>query len=379
MISPEREGPPVTHGPTVAGEHKGTRLLVKMGRIALTAGLPVVIALVVGGIVLTITGYNPFSVYGDLAKEAFGSWSRINATLAAATPLLFTGIAAAFSFRAGVFSVGVEGSFVLGGLTAAVIGAHMGSMPIGLAILIPLLGASIAGFLVAAIPAVLRSLWAVDEVVTTLMFNFIVVGLAGWSVLTFFQERGQANSATAYISENASLPPLAPPGQANWALIVALAILAAYSLWMRYSTLGFEFRAVGNAPRFAIAQGLRVRLVLLVALLGAGVIGGIGGGSHALGIVGRYSAGFSASFGFTGIAIALLARFNPVGILIGAILFGALNSAGSTVQLFINLPVQLIDILEGTVMVLAVAVFAAPRWWKRRASRRASRPSGGVS
>ena len=109
--------------------------------------------------------------------------------------------------------------------------------------------------------------------------------------------------------------------------------------------------------------------MLLIALLGAGIIGGIGGGSHTLGIIGRYSAGFSASFGFTGIAIALLARFNPIGILLSSILFGALNSAGATVQLFINLPVQLIDILEGTVMVLAVAVFTLPRWWKRRATR----------
>ncbi|WP_354569963.1 ABC transporter permease [Glaciihabitans sp. UYNi722] len=338
-------------------------------RVARHAGLPVVIALIVGAIVLSVTGYDAFNVYGSLTTEAFGSASRINATLAAATPLLFTGIAAAFAYRAGVFTVGVEGSFVLGGLTAAVLGANMGGLPPALAITIPLLGAAVAGTLVALIPAILRAFWAVDEVVTTLMFNFIVIGLAGWSVQAFFQQRGQANSATAYVSDSAVLPALAPPGQVNWALVIGLALLIGYAVWMRYSTLGFEFRAVGSAPRFSIAQGLRVRNVLLLALLGAGLIGGLGGGTHALGIVGRYSAGFSASFGFTGIAIALLARFNPIGILVGAILFGALNSAGATVQLFINLPVQLIDILEGTVMVLAVATFIVPAWWKRRATR----------
>lgn len=351
----------------------GRRILTVIGRVARHAGLPVLIALIIGGIVLAVTGYDPFSIYGSLATEAFGSASRINATLAAATPLLFTGIAAAFAYRAGVFTVGVEGSFVAGGLTAAVIGANMGSVPPVLSVIIPLAGAAIVGTLVATIPAILRSFWAVDEVVTTLMFNFIVTGLAGWSVQAFFQQRGQANSATAYISDNAALPDLAPPGQTNVGLIIGLVLLIGYALWMRYSTLGFEFRAVGSAPRFSAAQGLRVRNVLLIALLGAGLIGGLGGGSHALGIVGRYSSGFSASFGFTGIAIALLARFNPIGVLVGAILFGALNSAGATVQLFINLPVQLIDILEGTVMVLAVATFVVPRWWKRRTLR----PKGG--
>jgi ABC-type uncharacterized transport system permease subunit len=366
MTSVSPHTAPGVSAPASTNKSTARRSLIAVGHVAQHSGLPVFIALIIGGIVLAVTGYDPFGVYGSLATEAFGSLSRINATLAAATPLLFTGIAAAFSFRAGVFTVGVEGSFVLGGLTAAVIGAHMNGVPGVLAILIPLAGAAVAGLLVAAVPAILRSFWAVDEVVTTLMFNFIVVGLAGWSVQTFFQQRGQANSATAYISDNAALSPLAPPGQANWGLVIGIVLLIGYAVWMRYSIFGFEFRAVGSAPRFSVAQGLRVRSVLLIALLGAGLIGGIGGGSHALGIVGRYSAGFSASFGFTGIAIALLARFNPVGILVGAILFGALNSAGATVQLFINLPVQLIDILEGTVMVLAVAVFVAPRWWKTR-------------
>ena len=339
------------------------RALVAAGRSLQHAGLPVGIALVVGAIVLLATGNDPIAVYGRLASEAFGTPSRINATLAATTPILFTAIAAAFAYRAGVFTVGVEGSFVLGGLTAAVIGARMEGVPPVVSVLLPLLGATVAGVLVAAIPAVLRALWGVDEVVTTLMFNFIVAGLAGWSVQAFFQERGQANSATSYVTANAELPALAPPGQTSWGLVIALLLLVGYAVWMRFTTIGFEFRAVGSAPRFSAAQGLRVRTVLLVALLGAGLIGGIGGGAHALGLVHRYTEGFSAGFGFTGIAIALLARFNPIGILVGAILFGALNAAGATVQLFIDLPVQLIDILEGTVMV-----FAVPRWARRRAA-----------
>jgi simple sugar transport system permease protein len=334
------------------------------------AAVPVLLAVVVGGVVLAATGNDPLAIYGRLLEEAFGSPSRIDATLAAATPLLFTAVAAAFAYRAGVFTIGVEGSFVLGGLTAAVIGARMGDVPGPLAAALPLLGAAVAGLLVAVVPAVLRARWAVDEVVTTLMVNFIVAGLAGWAVQAFFQQRGQANSATAYVAENAELAALDPPGQANWGLLIGLLLVVAYAVFVRGTVLGLEFTAVGSAPRFAVAQGLRTRTVVLVALLGAGLVGGLGGGVHTLGIVHRYTEGFSASFGFTGIAIALIARFSPVGIVVGAVLFGALNSAGATIQLFIDLPVQIIDVLQGTLMIFAVAQFGLPRVLRRRRTRR---------
>jgi len=362
-------GSPVMQERSKPGYSLGRRLGSATARIGRNAGLPVAIALVVGALVLLATGNDPLSVYGRLISEAFGTPSRVNATLAASTPILFTALAAAFAYRAGVFTVGVEGSFILGGLTAAVIGSQMSGFPPFIAVLLPMLAGTVSGGLAAAVPAILRAIWAVDEVVTTLMFNFIAVGLAGWSVQTFFLAPGQANSSTEYVAESAELATLAPPGQASWGLFIGLALLAFYAIWIRCSTLGFEFRAVGSAPRFSKAQGLRVRTVLITALLGAGVIGGIGGSVHALGLVHRYSEGFSAGFGFTGIAIALLARFNPWGILVGAVLFGALNSAGATVQLFINMPVQIIDVLEGTVMIFAVAAFTLPRLVKRRSKR----------
>lgn len=361
---------PVQPGPAPLGAGARADAVV---RVLWRAILPIAVALGVGAIVLLIAGSNPLEVYGLLAAEAFGTPSRINATLAATTPILFTAIAAAFAYRAGIFTVGVEGSFVLGGLTAAVIGAHMDGLPPGAGAVLPLLGAIVAGGAVAAAPAVLRAFWGVDEVVTTLMFNFIAAGIAGWAVQAFFLAPGQANSSTAYVDASAELPALAPPGQTSWALVMALMLLLGYAVWMRSSSLGFEFRAVGAAPRFSLAQGLRVRTVVITALLGAGIIGGLGGGAHALGLVHRYSEGFSAGFGFTGIAIALLARFIPVGILIAALLFGALNAAGATVQLFINLPVQLIDILEGTVMIFAVVAIGVPRWLRTRVNSKEGR------
>ena len=340
------------------------------GESAWRIAIPVVIALMVGAVALLFGGANPLETYGMLATEAFGDAARLNATLTAATPLLFTGLAAAIAFRGGVFNVGVEGSFGFAGLAAAVVGVNVGHLPPVLAVTACLLAGMIAGVVVAVVPAVLRTWLGVDEVVSTLMFNFIVTGVTAWLVQSFFLAPGQANSATAYVAPAAELPALAPPGQLNAGFIIAILLIVFYGFWIKRTKLGFEFDAVGKAPRFSLAQGLRVRTVLMSAMLISGAIGGLGGAVHTLGVVHRFSVGFSASFGFTGIAIALLARFHPVGVIIGAVAFGALAAAGATVQLFVNIPIQLISILQGTVMMLAVAQFALPRL---RAKRRAAK------
>ncbi|WP_449278194.1 ABC transporter permease [Leucobacter sp. GX24907] len=350
----------------------------KIGSSVWHIAVPVVIALVIGALALLLGGENPMRIYGMLVQEAFGDSARLNATLTASTPLLFTGLAAAVAFRAGVFNVGVEGSFAFAGLAAAVVGAQVGGLPPVLAIIACLTAGMLAGMLVALVPALLRAWLGVDEVVSTLMFNFIVTGLTAWLVQSFFLAPGQANSATAYVAESAELPLLASPGQLSIGFIIAIALIAIYAVWTRRSQLGFEFDAVGRAPRFSVAQGMRVRTVLVSAMLAAGAIGGIGGAVHALGVVHRFSVGFSANFGFTGIAIALLARFNPVGIVVGSVAFGALAAAGATVQLFVNIPIQLIDILQGTVMMLAVAQFAIPRLRRRAATARARRQEAGA-
>ncbi len=343
------------------------------GESAWRIAVPVAIALAVGAIALLLGGANPIEIYGMLVQEAFGDAARINATLTAATPLLFTGLAAAIAFRGGVFNVGVEGSFGFAGLAAAVVGVNVGGLPPVLAITACLLAGMVAGMAVALVPAILRTWLGVDEVVSTLMFNFIVTGVTAWLVQSFFLAPGQANSATEYVAASAELPLLAPPGQLNAGFLCALILVACYGVWIKRSQLGFEFDAVGKTARFSMAQGLRVRTVLMSAMLISGAIGGLGGAVHALGVVHRFSVGFSASFGFTGIAIALLARFNPVGVVLGSVAFGALAAAGATVQLFVNIPIQLISILQGTIMMLAVAQFAIPRLVRARRAKQQDR------
>lgn len=320
--------------------------------------LPVVLALLAGAVVLLATGENPLTVYYLLLREAFGGPARIAATLTSATPILFTGLATAVAFRAGVFSLGVEGGFVLGGLAGALLAAHLTDLPGPVVMLAALLAGAAAGLLTNLAPGVLRAWWAVDEVVTTLMLNFVVAGVASWLVTSYFQAEGVANSATKLIPVAARLPRLMPPYQLSLGIVIALALVAGYAVWIRYSSLGYELRQVGANPRFAVAQGIRQRRVVLLAMLISGAIAGLGGSVHALGVVHRFVEGFSPGYGFTGVAVALLGRNSALGITVGALLFGALASAGATVQLFSNVPLDIVDVLSGTVMVFAVVKLA---------------------
>ncbi len=327
---------------------------------------PFVAALVVSGFVLLAVGENPFDVFALMAREAFGSERRIAATLSAATPLLFTAVATAICFRCGVFNVGVEGAFVLAGLAGAFIGF---TLPAGFGVaLIPLAFAFAA--LVAAlwlyVPGLLLARYSVDEVVSTLMLNFVALGIAGYLVNGPLLSKVSGNNVTPLIHEVAELPRLLPPSTLHAGFYVGLLMVLAYGLWTRRTPSGFEGGLVGLNQRFSRAVGISVPGAIILAMVLSGIVAGFGGASHALGQLHRFAEGFSPGYGFTGMAVALLGRNTAVGILFGAILFGALASAGTTVQFFSDIPLDLVNIVEGTVMIFAVVEISRFAWRRRR-------------
>lgn len=326
--------------------------------------LPFVVALLLGAVVLLMAGHNPVSVYALMIRESVGGERRIAAALSASTPLILTGLATAVAFRAGVFNVGVEGCFYLGGLAAAVIGFAVG-LPSLLHILLALAAAAIVGALWMGVPGLLRAYLQVDEVVTTLMLNFIATGITAYLVNGPLLAPGSANSATPAILTSAELPRLLSSSTLNLGFPIAVALLVAYALWNRFAPLGFEARLVGLNAVFCRAVGINVPAVVLKVTLLSGAIGGLAGALHALGIVHRFVAGFSPGYGFTGIAVALLGRNSAIGILLAALVFGALSSAGATIQLFSDVPIEIVQILQGTVMVFAVARVGL-LWARRR-------------
>jgi general nucleoside transport system permease protein len=315
---------------------------------------PFAAAILVGAIILWATGRNAIETYRLLAHYSFGDWSAITNTLADATPLMLTGLATAFAFRAGVFNVGVEGSLYLGAFAAAWVGftfVHVTSIPL---IAAALALAAVAGALVALIPALLKVLWSVDEVVTTLMFNFVVIGLTSYLVNGPYLSIGTANSMSPLVANQAELPSLSPPSQMTAGILIAAGTALAFWFVYARTTIGYELRTVGANRRFATASGIRFGRAILVAMVVSGLIGGLAGGIQILGVNHRFIDHFSPGYGFTGIAVALLGRNTALGCVLAAIFFGALANGGSTVQLFTNIPLELISVLQGTVMIFAV-------------------------
>ncbi|WP_370300912.1 ABC transporter permease [Pseudooceanicola sp.] len=316
--------------------------------------VPVLIALVVSALVLLVIGENPIDTFALMATEAFGSDRRFASTLSAATPLLFTAVGTAICFRAGVFNVGVDGAFLIAGLAAVVAGF---SLPAALGwALIPICLAIAAAFGAAwlFVPGWLLAKLDVDEVVSTLMLNFIAVAITGYLVNGAFLSEQSGNNVTPRVHDAAELSRLMPPATLHSGFLIGLVVLVAYAFWVRRTPAGLEGAWVGLNKRFARAVGVSVPQTIILAMVLSGVVAGLGGAAHGLGQLHRFTDGFSAGYGFTGMAVALLGRNTPIGILFGAILFGALASAGTTIQLFSNIPLDLVNIIQGIVMIFAV-------------------------
>ena len=330
--------------------------------------LPLLIAVLAAAAILALAGHNPFDVYRLLAIESFGGVKRVAATLAAATPLILTGLATAVAFRAGAFNVGVEGCVFVGGLAAAYVGFTFVGLPAAVLVPFALAASVVIGALWMLLPGVLKARLDVDEVVTTLMLNFIAISLTAYLVNGPLLAPGSANSATPMVDAAARLPKLMPPSTLNAGFLIAIALFVLYWLWDRSTASGFETRIAGLNARFAIASGIDVPMLIIKMMLLSGAIGGIAGGIHALGTVGRFVSGFSPGYGFTGIAVALLGRGSAVGILLAAILFGALATSGATIQLFSDVPIEIVNVLQGMVMIFAVARFGWIFARRRRAA-----------
>lgn len=343
----------------------GARLVGQLAE-AVRLTLPVLIAFAVGALVLLVIGENPVEIYALMANEAFGSARRIAATLSAATPLLFTAVATAICFRTGVFNVGVDGAFVVAGLTAATIGF---ALPAGLGfwlIAIAMTASAAVGAFWLYVPGYLLARLQIDEVVTTLMLNFIALGFTGFLVNTVLLSETSGNNTTDPVHQAAELVRLMPPSTLHAGFLIGLLCVFAYGVWARLTPAGLEAKLVGLNPRFARSMGISIPATIIGVMVISGFVAGLGGASHALGQVHRFSDGFSPGYGFTGMAVALLARNSATGIVFGAILFGALASAGTTVQLFSDIPLDIVNVIEGTVMIFAVVELGRLTWRRRQ-------------
>lgn len=325
-------------------------------REALPAVTAVAASFGVGGILIAAVGQDPLFVYGEMLRGAFGSLPAFGQVLFKTTPLVFTGLSVALAFRAGLFNIGAEGQAVAGAYLAAVAGMAGGGLPGLLLAPIAIAAAFAGGALWGFIPGWLRAKRGTHEVISTIMLNFIAIAMTGYLV-TYVTSVAETIH-TPEIAPGARLPRLDAlvPGflgaPVNLSLFLALASAAAMQFFLFRTRPGYEIRAVGHSAEAAEYAGIPVgrRLALTMALSGG--LAGLVGTNYVLGYKHYFQAGFSAGVGFMGIAVALLGRNHPAGVLLAAFLFGVLSHGGLVINRYV--PKELVDILQAVVILAVV-------------------------
>jgi simple sugar transport system permease protein len=328
-------------------------------RVARAASSPLAVlaALAVGALFIAAVGANPFVVYSHLFEQALGTGYGLGQTLAKTTPLVFAGLAVALGFRAGLFNIGAEGQLYLGGFAAALTGAALAAAPAALLLPLALLAAAAAGAVWGAIPGLLKARFGAHEVINTIMLNFIAFALVAYVGRSVFLP---ATVRTVEIGPGAVLPRLdswfgALRGSpANWSIALAL-IAAAFVYVLLFRTrLGYRLRAVGLNPSAAEFGGISIGRTQVLAMTLSGALAGLGGTSYVLGHKHWFEQGFSAGVGFLGIAVALIGRNHPVGVVIAALFFGTLSYGGLVISQ--DVPRELVDILQALVILFAISL-----------------------
>jgi simple sugar transport system permease protein len=331
--------------------------------------LAIFTALVIGALIIVATGADVVAAYGGLFRGALGTPKALANTLVEATPYIFAGLAVALGFKCGLFNIGAEGQLAMGAMFAAVAGVAFAGLPmiihLPLALVIGMLGGALWG----AIAGLLRAKTGAHEVITTIMLNYIAIRLTDYLIKGPFKDQSASAPRTAFISPQAELPFLFGEDYRLHAGFL-LAIVVAFFIWwlLNKTTIGFEIRTVGANPDAAQYAGMSITRNFLLAMALSGGLAGLAGTTTVLGLEHNLKASFSAGYGFDSIAIALLARSNPIGIIPAAIFWGALRNGAGLMQLESGISINLINIVQALVIVF-VAADQIVRWIYRIKSK----------
>ncbi len=339
--------------------------------------LALILALVVGAVFIMLTDVDawrrlaegePLAAIGDMFSGvwqaykalfigAFGSVRAISETLFTASPLILAGLAVAVGFQAGLFNIGARGQMIMGGLAALWVGIHV-SLPMILHIPLAILAAIVGGAIWGGISGLLKAETGAHEVITTIMLNFIAAFFALYILKTsVFQAEGSNLPLSAPVQESARLPALfGSQYRVSIALLIAVAAVFAVQ-WLLYrSSLGFEFRAAGANPTASRYAGMNVAVLYTLVMAISGALAGIAGATMTIGLAPyQASPDFAGTIGFDAIALALLGRSNPYGVLWSGLLFGALTAGGRNMQGAAGVPVDLVIVMQSLIIVFIAA------------------------
>jgi general nucleoside transport system permease protein len=320
-------------------------------------------AFVAGAILVLAVGDHPLLTYELLLGSALTWPDGIGYTLFYATPLIFTGLAVAVAFRCGLLNIGAEGQLTIAAFATAWVGIELANLPAALLLPLCFLTAIVAGGVWGAVPGVLKARFGAHEVITTIMLNFVAVALASYVTQYHYKPVGDPILETVPIGAGAHIPRLGTfvPGfperiPASVAFLVALVVCVLVYLFLWRTRWGYEIRATGASPAAAQYGGIATGRQVVLAMAISGALAGMVAIGEVLGYRYRYYDSFSAGYGFTGIAVALLGRNHPLGVIVASLLFGALLRGGLFVDIFTeHVSKDLVMVLQGLIILFVAA------------------------
>lgn len=312
------------------------------------------LVLLISGFLLVLCGYNPVQVFALIAQGAFGSKSAVIQNLTQTTPLIFSGLAYIIASKAGMFNLGMEGQIYMGGVAAAWIGGIDLGIPAFAHIAVTLLAGSIAGGLYGALAGIMKAKFGANEVISTLMLNFVAINFTGYLVNYPLKAEGPV-AQTENVMSSALLPKLFERYPLSIAILIAMAAVVFMKIFIERTTIGYEIRVVGNNKAAAETAGISIQRIIVMGMFLSGMIAGLGGACHITGVDRRFVDGFSNGYGFDGIAVAALAASESMMVLPAALIFGVLRAGALRLNMTLNVPTDFVSVIQGLVIILVAA------------------------
>ena len=354
-------------------------MIVSLRRQLLLPAGAVVLALLVGAVALVassplVKGYVdlglPLATYGALVQGSILSINGLVDTIVNATPLILVGLAVGLGFKAGLFNIGGQGQFLMGAVASAAAGAALSQSSPVIAIPLAVLAGMAAGALYGFIPGFLKAFTGAHEVVTTIMLNYVAIYVVAYLVIGPLRQAGASFAVSPDVGA-ARLPAILNVGTGHAGhvgILIPLLVVPAM-WWLLYrSTIGFEIRTVGANPDAALYAGMRPRRLVVLALTLGGLLAGLAGAVEILGVSGNMPAAYSTNIGYDAITVALLGRANPVGIVFGGLLLGAMRAGAPLMETVADVPRQMVDVLQGIILFFLAADVVVRRVFRIRAA-----------
>ncbi len=319
--------------------------------------MAVAVSFLVVALLMLLVRVNPIEAYTALIRGSFGSLYGIGETLVQATPLLLAGLGIAIAFRGGMWNIGAEGQLLLGAIGATIAGLYLPEMPAIIRLLLVMLAGIALGALWGAVPGYLRARWGVNEIVTTIMMNYLAIFLLSYLVNGPMKDMSRVppQPQTARFPPSALLPKILPPTRTHAGILIALMATAAVWVVLRRTSLGYEIKAAGSNPAAAQYGGIRTVFTGTLAMVLSSALAGLAGMSEVSGIHHRLLEGISPGYGYIAIAVALFGRLDPVGVVLSSLFFGALLVGAEAMQRAVGVPVATVYLLQGLVLIFVLA------------------------